>query len=67
MTILKEFKQFQVLFEEDILGLLTPEAVVESKSSYGGTSLARIKQAISEAEELLKHWRRKEVEKYPDF
>ena len=64
---LKEFQQFQSLFKVDILGLMTPEAVVESKSSYGGTSLGRVKEAIIEAEGLLNHWRRKGVEKYPDF
>jgi len=50
---LKELKQFQHLFEKDVLGLLSPEAVVNSKISYGGTSIERVKKSIVEAKEML--------------
>ncbi len=54
---LKEFQHFQTLFEGDILNILTPEAVVNSKKSYGGTALDMVKEAITEAEEILSYWR----------
>jgi len=65
---LKELKKFQNLFEEDILALLSPEAVVNSKKSYGGTSLDRVKEAMIEAEEILNHWKIENVDayKYPN-
>lgn len=63
---LKEFQQFQILFEEDILNLLSPEAVVNSKKSYGGTALARLNEAITEAEEILNHWRNDDGYQYPN-
>lgn len=50
---LKEFQQFQKLFEKDILRLLNPEAVVNSKKSYGGTALERVQETLIEAEKLL--------------
>jgi len=65
---LKELKKFQNLFEEDILALLSLEAVVNSKKSYGGTSLDRVKEAMIEAEEILNHWKIENVDayKYPN-
>jgi len=56
---LKEFQHFQTLFEEDILNMLSPEDVVNSKKSYGGTSIPRVKKAIIEAEEILDNWKTK--------
>ncbi len=53
---LKEYKQFHSLFGKDILALLTPEAVAESKRSYGGTATERVRESMMEAEELLKNW-----------
>lgn len=50
---LKELKHFQHLFEKDVLGLLSPEAVVNSKISYGGTSIQGVKKSIEEAKEML--------------
>jgi len=56
---IKEFQHFQTLFEEDILNILSPEAVVNSKKSYGGTSIHRVKQAIIEAEKIFDNWKTK--------
>ena len=56
---LEEFQHFQTLFEEDILNILSPEDVVNSKRSYGGTSMHRVKKAIIEAEEILDNWKTK--------
>jgi argininosuccinate lyase len=63
---LAELQHFQPLFEEDILNLLSPEAVVNSKKSYGGTALARLNEAITEAEEILNHWRNDDGYQYPN-
>lgn len=56
---LKEFQHFQTLFEEDILNILSPEDVVNSKKSYGGTSMDRVKKAIIEAEKIFDNWKTK--------
>jgi len=50
---LKELKHFQHLFEKDVLELLSPEAVVNSKISYGGTSIPGVKKSIEEAKIIL--------------
>jgi argininosuccinate lyase len=55
---LQEFKNFQNLFEQDVLTLLTPEAVVNSKISYGGTASERIRETIIEAEKMLDDWKK---------
>jgi len=60
---LEELKHFQNLFEKDILNLLSPEAVVNSKKSYGGTSLDRVKEAINEAEEIENNWKKLNTKK----
>jgi len=56
---LKEFQHFQTLFEEDILNMLSPEDVVNSKKSYGGTSMDRVNKAIIEAEKIFDNWKTK--------
>lgn len=55
---LKELQQFQNLFEEDILPLLSPEEVVNSKKSYGGTASERVEKGIIEAEKILESWKK---------
>ncbi len=56
---LKEFQNFQHLFEKDVLNILSPEDVVNSKKSYGGTSMHRVKKAIIEAEKIFDNWKTK--------
>ena len=50
---LEEFQNFQHLFEKDVLNILSPEAVVNSKNSYGGTAREKVKGSIKEAEKIL--------------
>lgn len=56
---LEEFQNFQPLFAEDVLNILNPEDVVNSKNSYGGTSQSRVKDAILEAEKIVDCWKNK--------
>ena len=51
---LEEFLQFHNLFAEDILTLLIPEEVVNSKKSSGGTALEIVRKTITEAENIIK-------------
>ena len=51
---LEEFLQFHNLFAEDILTLLIPEEVVNSKKSSGGTALEIVRKTIIEAENIIK-------------
>lgn len=50
---LEELQGFQSTFQKDILTILSPEDVVNSKISYGGTSIQAVKCAIKEAVRLL--------------
>ncbi|MCG8471697.1 MAG: argininosuccinate lyase, partial [Desulfobacterales bacterium] len=45
----EEMKGFSDLLEEDIFSFLTTEAMVERRVSFGGTSPARVKNAINQA------------------
>jgi argininosuccinate lyase len=40
-------------FNEDILKILKVESAVETKDSYGGTSLKRVEESIKSAKETL--------------
>ncbi len=52
---LERWKEFNILFEEDIYEKLLPSSVVESRLSYGGTGFARVQeQLILWREKLLK-------------
>jgi len=51
---LKEFKLFHKIFEEKVTELLNPHAAANAKTSYGGTSLKRVKGSIQKAKKLLK-------------
>jgi len=50
---LEEFKQFHVLFEEDVFDILQPENVVAARKSYGGTSPEQIRQQLELAKSKL--------------
>jgi len=50
---LSELKAFQKDFNEDILKILKVESAVETKDSYGGTSLKRVEESIKSAKEIL--------------
>lgn len=50
---LEELHGFQSTFQKDVLTILSPEDVVNSKISYGGTSIQAVKCAIKEAVRLL--------------
>ena len=50
----EEFQNFQPLFKKDVLNILSPEDVVNSKNSYGGTAINRVRESIIEAEKELK-------------
>lgn len=52
---LEELQQFQTLFAADVSPLLTPEAVVNAKKSYGGTALERVRETIEEEENKLNY------------
>jgi argininosuccinate lyase len=54
---LEEFQKFQPLFAEDVLNMLSPEDVVNSKYSSGGTSQNRVEDAIVEAERIVEYWK----------
>ena len=52
---LEELQQFHSLFATDVFPLLTPEAVVNAKKSYGGTALERVRETIEEEEKKLNY------------
>jgi argininosuccinate lyase len=54
---LEEFQNFQPLFAKDVLNILSPEDVVNSKNSFGGTSQSRVEEAIVEAEKMVGCWK----------
>ena len=51
---IQEFKLFHKIFEEKVTELLNPHAAANAKTSYGGTSLKRVKGSIQKAKKLLK-------------
>jgi len=51
---LQEFKLFHKIFEEKVTELLNPHAAANAKTSYGGTSLKRVKGSVQKAKKLLK-------------
>lgn len=54
---LEEFKQFSDVFESDVLELITVEACVEGRDSYGGTSSNQVRRQISEGKTLLEKYK----------
>ncbi|ADO82128.1 argininosuccinate lyase [Ilyobacter polytropus] len=54
---LEEFKQFSDAFESDVLTLITVEACIEGRDSYGGTSTNQVKRQISEGKKLLEKYK----------
>jgi argininosuccinate lyase len=54
---LEEFKQFSDAFESDVLTLITVEACIEGRDSYGGTSTNQVRRQISEGKELLEKYK----------
>ena len=54
---LEEFKQFSEAFESDVLTLITVEACIEGRDSYGGTSTNQVKRQISEGKKLLEKYK----------
>ncbi|MDD3656072.1 MAG: argininosuccinate lyase [Atribacterota bacterium] len=51
---LEELQQFQSVFQQDVFSLLTPEAVINAKNSFGGTSLKKVREIIEEEEKTIK-------------
>ncbi len=51
---LKELKKYSTEFEEDALTRLSLEFAVKNKTSYGGTSPARVREAIKKARRTLR-------------
>jgi argininosuccinate lyase len=54
---LEEFKEFSDAFESDVLDLITVEACVEGRDSYGGTSSNQVRRQISEGKILLEKYK----------
>jgi len=50
----QKFKLSHKIFEEKVTELLNPHAAANAKTSYGGTSLKRVKGSIQKAKKLLK-------------
>ena len=50
---LSELKAFHKSFDESTLKILTPQAAIKAKDSYGGTSLKRVKESIQKAKQIL--------------
>ncbi len=46
---LEEMKSFSTLIAEDIFGILTPEAMINRRTSFGGTAQENVKAAIHAA------------------
>jgi len=51
---LSELKSFHKNFDNKTLDILKPRSAVETKDSYGGTSLKRVRGSIQKAEKILK-------------
>ena len=50
---LSELKSFHKSFNAKALEILKPQSAVETKDSYGGTSLKRVKESIQKAKKIL--------------
>ena len=50
---LSELKFFHNNFNEKALEILKPQSAVETKNSFGGTSLKRVKESIRKAKKIL--------------
>jgi argininosuccinate lyase len=48
-----ELMSFHKDFNDDTLKILKPQFAVETKDSYGGTSLKRVKESIQKAKKIL--------------
>ena len=46
-----EWQEFSPLFEDDLLRLLEPQAVVQAKTSPGGTAPERVREALAQAKQ----------------
>jgi len=51
---LSELKSFHKNFSEKALEILKPQSAIETKDSFGGTSLKRVKGSIQKAKKILK-------------
>jgi len=60
---LKDLKTFSKLIKKDVFTLLTPESMVNRRSSFGGTSAANVWEAISRADARLSA----DLERIPEF
>ena len=54
MLNFQEFKSFHSVFDEQVLKFLDPHTAVNTKKSYGGTSLDKVKESITKAKQILK-------------
>jgi argininosuccinate lyase len=50
---LEEMKSFSTLIAEDIFGILTPEQMINRRTSFGGTAQENVKAAIRAARQRL--------------
>jgi argininosuccinate lyase len=50
---IEEMKSFSTLIAEDIFGVLTPEQMINRRTSFGGTAQANVKAAIQAARQHL--------------
>ena len=50
---LEEMKSFSTLIAEDIFGMLTPEEMINRRTSFGGTTQENVKAAIQAARQRL--------------
>ena len=50
---LEELKSFSTLIAEDIFGILTPEQMINRRTSFGGTAQENVKAAIQAARQRL--------------
>ena len=50
---LSEFQQFSELFDSDIFEVLTPQAIVARRNTFGGTAPERVKQALLQTRERV--------------
>jgi argininosuccinate lyase len=50
---LKDLKAFSKLIKKDVFSLMTPESMVNRRTSFGGTSAANVWEAISKTDDRL--------------
>ena len=50
---LADLRAASELFDEDIVGALEPAAIANARTTYGGTALARVKEQLALAREVL--------------